>query len=220
MKEFFEKQHESYGQIEISRVTTNPPTRFYGSNVKSSCAFRLSIHRSKTYVDEFGRRHFWPLNELIEVTLSQNQLAELITTFNIGHGVPCTINRFNGKRVEEYSEHENDLDAAASIVKDRMLEQFKMATNDIEKLKTMLKTKDRISKSDREEIMNILRFVTENVPRNAEFYLKQLGEVTEKITTQAKAEIDSMMTHAIHIAGLDAIQNKNLLENRSETTKE
>jgi len=97
--------HPAFGLIGLSRVSCSPSAVLFGSAVKHGHYVELTIkeaeRHSSIYRDfNFGR------TELIKVAFSGTQLGELLTSMNVGDGVPCTITRFNGEsrpRIEEFS---------------------------------------------------------------------------------------------------------------------
>ncbi len=87
-------QHESFGQVLLSRVNSAVGLACYGSKLKHSQFVELRIHRSEMRREYTHERHY-QRDHLVTVRLTENQFAEMITTLNMGGGVPCTITRLN-----------------------------------------------------------------------------------------------------------------------------
>ena len=89
--------HPSYGIVGISRISGN--TALFESEVKHMYYIALRIKEAERWQDGtkvrvHGRR------ELIEIYLTEAQFAQLITSANIGDGVPCTLHYVAGDRAE------------------------------------------------------------------------------------------------------------------------
>src|SRR5690348_7418858 len=83
--------HPSFGQIQFTR--TNGNARFYGSELNQAHYVEMTVHPSEVE-RELSRDWFYTEGApLIKVRLSQNQFAELITSLNMGSGVPCTVGK-------------------------------------------------------------------------------------------------------------------------------
>jgi hypothetical protein len=140
------------------------------------------------------------------VDLSPAQFAELLTTMNVGGGVPGTMTRFNGQQIEPYEETEHEAQRVKSYFADTMKQEvaeFKKAQEEIESL---LENKKNLSKSDRERVNGILDRMIQHLESNTPFYLEQFEESTQKIVTQAKAEVDAFVTNAVVTTGLEALR--------------
>ena len=93
------ENHPSFVTVQFSRLSGSK--RFFGSSVTSHSWIRLQI-RPATLYHYLGEDSIYATNRsLVEVDLSPAQFAELLTTMNVGSGVPGTLIRFDGKKVEE-----------------------------------------------------------------------------------------------------------------------
>jgi len=83
-KEF---KHPSYGQLSFNRVTSHAGVALYGSDLKHNTIIKMELKHS---VKRRGINHDWYFGNqtITEVTMSQNQFSELITSMNMGDGVP------------------------------------------------------------------------------------------------------------------------------------
>jgi hypothetical protein len=84
--------HESYAQLQISRVTSGKRVPLYGTSNQCKETIRVSICKSELHRD-LNRNWNFPTDELIEVEMSPAQFAEAITSLNLGGGTPVTIKR-------------------------------------------------------------------------------------------------------------------------------
>ena len=98
MPEFEEQveKHESYGMIGFSRCQSSRATNLFGSAVKHHNLITLVIRRADKRRD-LNRTWYFGQEELISVVMSPTQFVDAISNFNMGDGVPCTIEYVNRK---------------------------------------------------------------------------------------------------------------------------
>ena len=93
-------KHPSYGQLQISRVSSNKRVPLYGTSNECRETIQLSIHTS-VHNRDLNRDWYFADEELIRVEMSPAQFAEVITSLNLGTGPPVTIRRIKGQdRIE------------------------------------------------------------------------------------------------------------------------
>lgn len=92
MEDHTTETHPSYGQLEISRVTSNKGVPLYGTSSKFKEIIRLSIHRSEL-CRSLHRSWYFAKDPIVEVDMSPAQFAEAITSLNNGSGIPVTIRK-------------------------------------------------------------------------------------------------------------------------------
>lgn len=210
------ERHPSWVTVQFSRISGS--RSFFGSSVKSQSWIRLRVARAEKF-ESFGqdRIHGGLAGDLIEVDLSPAQFAELLTTMNVGTGVPGTLTYFDGKRIESYEETENEGIQVKEHYRKVLHESAVEFENGLHQVKTMM-AKDKLSKVDRQAMVNLMSNMVQHFKSNAPFYLDQYNETTDKIKTQMKAEVEAFVTHAITTTGLDVLQGKapTMIEGKKE----
>jgi hypothetical protein len=199
-----EETHPAFVQVTLHR--TSGSFKLYGSALtKNDGAIRLDVV-SSTSVHTLGRdwRHGGG-RQLISVYLSPAQFAELITSMNVGGGVPGTLSVFDGKYVPEIPfEHETEatrvVDSFKADVAKNVKEMNKLVA-DVDALLAQPKT----TKAEREELRSKLGILNHLYQSNAPFMVESFQEAAEKVVTSAKAEVEAFTSHAIQSAGLQAI---------------
>jgi hypothetical protein len=211
-KEF---HHESYGMVGFYRVTGNTG-RLFGSSLKNqSTSIHLRIapgmrvhHLSRDWYRPESGGHF------IDVELSAAQFAELLTSMNMGAGVPCTIRRLNGKQMEnppdELLEAEQ-IKLDFSETTDKLLSRLEVVRTEVT---NVVNKKTPLTLADKKRLTDAIGMVVQQIKSNIPFVAEQFHEATTKIVSSAKAEVDAFMTHAIQLAGLQAIA-----ENRADAPR-
>jgi len=187
--------------------TTGNPGRLFGSPLQTHEHY-VTLRVSKgTRIHSLGydRFHGGLRGEIIEVMLSAGQFSELLTTMNIGSGVPCTIQYLLGKKVPSPPEDaELEVEKVRKGFKKDMAEVVAKIKEDKKELASLLEKKT-LTKVDKEQIMRIVGRVEQHVESNAPFMVSQFEEAAEKVVKHAKAEVDAFVTHNVIAEGIRAI---------------
>ncbi len=198
-------EHESYGLVQFSHRSGNP--KLFHSALENHYNYvTLLVKTAKLRRSDTGDRVDGPMHgNILEVDLSAAQFAELLTTMNIGSGIACTIRRREGKQVEPPPDIDTQTENLRSEFKVRAKEFTKKILSRASGVTSLLKTKDKLSKADRESISGVISSIAQELSENIPFFVDMYQEATEKITTAAKAEVEAFMVGAVHQAGLAAL---------------
>jgi len=215
MKEDDDKQtHPSYGLASFSRRTGNPG-RLFGSPLPNHQAYVTLAIRTGHLMKETTsgqERYFGSIRgDLIEVDLSSAQFAELLTTMNVGLGVPCTIRYVNNKRVEDPPEIPQEVEKVRTHFAEKMKEAAQDFKEQRKSVEALLEKKS-LSQADRKQIANALGRVEMMLTSSAPFYLEMFEESAQKVVLHAKSEIDAFVTHNVFTEGLKAIAERKVDE--------
>jgi hypothetical protein len=203
------EEHPSYGMVGFSRISGNPG-RLFGSPLKSHESF-ISLRVGKgARIHELGydRFHGGLRGGILEVILSAGQFSELLTTMNIGSGVPCTIRYINGVEVPKPPE---DAELEVEKVRKGFTKDMKALAAQIKKNRQGLDellAKDRLTKEDRKRIAQMFENVEKQVELETPFMIRQFEEASEKVVKHAKAEVDAFITGNIIAEGLRTIKER------------
>lgn len=207
MKPEESKTHPSYGLVQFNRTSNGGRTKLFGSAIKSHAnTVRLSVSDNVQHIKgEFGDRYYASGAAIVEVELSAAQFAELITTMNIGQGVPCTIRRLGFKSIEEPPDETSEADRMHGQFKAKMRAAGREFRDYVEGLPAKMEAM-KIPAKHREAIMAPVARMLQEIESNAPFWLQMFEESSEKIVTTAKSEIEAFIISGIHAAGMKAIQ--------------
>jgi hypothetical protein len=202
------ENHESYVMVGFSR-RQGSPGRLFGSSLKTHESYvTLKVSKGERIHSLGYDRYYGGMNgDILEVDLSAAQFAELLTTMNVGSGVPGTLRRAFNKRVEPASETELEVEKIRVGFKKKMGDLASTCRQDIKDVEALLEKKGLV-KADKEAILAKFRRVMMEVESNTPFMLSQFEEATEKVVTHAKAEVDAFMTHNVVSEGLRALAAK------------
>lgn len=101
--------HTSFGMMSIARVYAGGGQQFFGTDMQPNSYIQIEVSQNATMeYDEIMGCKPWAsskrADEVVKLRMTSTQFAELITTLNIGMGVPCTIERVCGMEVPQYDE--------------------------------------------------------------------------------------------------------------------
>ncbi len=211
------KKHPAYGRILITRITGNVG-RLFGSPLKEhNTTLRLRIARGSVSHDLGCDWYSTEGRELIEVTLSPAQFADMLSNMNVGEGTPCTINYVDGKAMpsipeEEPVEHEK---VEESFKKD-VAETIQRLREGVRELDAVL-TKKSLTIADKDKIRWLVGKALQDVESNAPFMVRQFSEAAVKVVTHAKAEMAAATAGIISRLGLQKLSElKELGRNQTE----
>lgn len=202
-------EHPSYGVVGFSRIQGDPG-KLFGSQLPAHGTFvQLTIKRAVRYHD---LSHDWIHGrgrELIEIWLSSAQFAELLTTMNIGDGVPCTIREFNGETMEMPPQGgRTTAEEIHGTFKEKVVKFSQYVNTKTNELRGLLLAKGTIKVEDRKRVAAHLEYIRRELEQNIPFVEKSFQEAVEKTTVHAKAELDAMVSTTIHKTGLEALRAK------------
>jgi len=197
--------HESYGLVGVSRRTGDPGPLF-GSSIRHGNYVALTVRRAEKNRD-LHRHWYFGHESLIQVEMSNTQFAEMITSMNIGDGVPCTIRYIENKRMENPPEtqqrqiFEDEFKADVQKVGGKI-------SSAIENAKMLLSTKGTIKKADKQRIIGLLESVAQDINSNMPFVETQFNNAMDKSVHEAKGEIEGFIQNKITSLGIEAIRDQ------------
>ena len=216
----FEREHPSYGLVHISRITGGPGAhKLFGSPLAHHYGtIRLSIGIAKWIHGLHHDRYQGSLRgEHIEIEMSAAQFADMITSLNMGGGTPCTIRYLAGVEVPSPPDHATEAEHIRDTFEDS-LDKYKAKARSYRKRIEELTSK--LSEKARKEIRIALDVIEDQLTANVPFVLKQFQEATTRITSAARAEVDSFVTNMIRAAGIEAIAGGKLPSLLSSGTRD
>jgi hypothetical protein len=189
----YREEHPAYGIIGIARgSTTGRP--LFGSDFLHHNIITLTLQHA---VSERSLHRDWVHSAggpaIVEVSLSEAQWATMISTPNVGEGVPCTIERINGERMPDIVPYGETRRAELNAEIKQTIEDLDTRLADLEAKATTKKMKF--------DIGIIRTHLRSNIPFVAESFDKHADKVIE----QMKIEVAAYMTGAIARAGIKAL---------------
>lgn len=198
-------RHPSWGKVNISRVSGH--TTLFRSALTHHNYIEMTISKAKV-VDTTGASDFvMEDGQLITVAMSETQFARMISSLNIGEGSPCTLVRCNGERMPDCPPEDRKGYVKASH--DDHLDNNSAALAQIgEDLQEMLDRKHRPTLKEMAELIHRLRCSSGNFDSNQDYYRERFAEDMERITEEAKTEIEAHIVNAVARVGLEHLQDQ------------
>lgn len=212
-----EQKHPSYGIIQISRVSGGSQ-HFFGTPINQTNYFALRIYEGEKTINGSGEEVFDQSQRIpfTEIKLTAHQFSEMITTMNIGNGVPCTISNREYKKVEGCPPQESPLDAVLDNSLNGIANSKEKMDEWLDEINQIM-SKSSITKKDREHIAKLTSIISGRLKSDAEFYKEMIMEVGEKVVHNAKTEIDALITSKVFQFGLDSLNSiKNKLTKKDD----
>ncbi len=187
-----ETTHESFGLLGLSRWTSGGKHSFFGSTLKHDRGITMTLRTAKQ-VRRLNYDWHFADKMVFEVQMTEAQFAELITTMNIGSGVPVTITHAateGFKRMEPcpfVHKGEQVLDEVRKDAK-RSTETLRAA---IARLDNLVNSGGNVSKTMLRDILGELRAGASATDDHLPFIVSQFAEVVEKMVVEASATINA-----------------------------
>jgi len=198
--------HPSQVQVSFSRIQSSNGVIFYGSDIKCNSYIELRVKRSKYSISNIGN-WFFGRSEILSIRLSPNQFSELITSMNMGDGVPGTLQHFNPTdipvgKIEDPLFHStiDDINGHIDSV------EFIDINNRYDALVSILDN-IKMSKKSKEEVRIALQCLYSSIHDTMPFFVKCAKESIDKSITSAKGVIDSFYTGLCIRLGIKSLKN-------------
>lgn len=199
--------HPSYATLQFNRVHGGS-TNLFGSSIQHRDTIVMRV-RNAVIERSLNSDHIMGESEIIECEMSYSQFAEVITSMNQGTGVPVTLRYHKGEgRIEKcpFVDKRKQFESEFEQKLDKANEKINSLINEVAEI---FSEKKNIGKADREEILNKLRNVQQEVGSNSKFVYSQFNEQMDKTTMEAKGEIEAFVQNKINsVASMNLVEYK------------
>lgn len=201
------EKHESYGVLRFSRAHCSSPVPLFGSTLKHNDIIRMELCEAYT-VRELNEDWFFDDGKVIaEVDMSSTQFSDLITSLNMGSGVPVTIRCAREGKLKKMEEP--PFVNRSEVHKQEFENHLKKSLEDcnalMNKLNELFNTKKTLNKQDKKDILDSVKRIAQDIGVNTDFQLEQFDRFMDKSRTEAKGEIESFFQNRIHSIAKDTI---------------
>jgi hypothetical protein len=187
--------------------------QFFGSSIECGSWIELRVMEAERNHD-LGRDWISGNRVLLEVAMTPSQFAELLTTMNVGVGVPGTLHYIKGEEIPEIPKEHPEVQRIACAFEERMHEKAVGYKKILDELKADTDGKKSLGKGERDRLFGILGNLVQEFESNIPFYLEQFQKSMAKMVVEAKSEVDAFVTHAVQTTGLQAIRDQVKLEHK------
>jgi len=197
-----------YGIINFKRVHCNSE-HLYGSEVAHTDVIEMTVKRSDC-AHELNHDWYFGKDDIIQLQMSSAQFAQLITSLNMGEGVPCTLT---------YTEKDGDIPQIKWVGQkekihndfNKQMESLKtLVTDDLDEVCGELDSKN-VNLTRQRELSNKLKQIGRILYDKIPFINKSFMESTDNVQTQAIQEVEARIQSKINYIGMQNINTQNLI---------
>ena len=198
--------HPSYGMLQFCRTMNASEKALFGSSIVHKDTIRMYLREGS--VERHLNSDFFMGEKLIaEIEMSQSQFAELITSMNMGNGVPVTIKwlRDIGKIeqcpfTDKREEFENELNS-------NLQKANEQSNTLLEEIAAIFSEKKNLTQKDKNEILTKLAKLKQDINTNRNFIYKQFNEQMDKTVMEAKGEIEAFMQNKLNSIACESLES-------------
>lgn len=191
--------HESFGIVQLATMHGRFDNLFQ-SGVDTQHAMSLTISRAAIYslgdgCDD-GSDHVIAEEQIVQVTLSPLQFAELLTSGGSGDGVPCTLESVAGRAQLDPPRAEQKATRAASQFVEDCHELSAFAKESGALVAEILAKGNRMKVADRDKLRDIFRKLAGVATDTGPYLMGKAEGHLRRLVSEAKATISSH-AHAV-----------------------
>lgn len=181
-------KHPSFGMLSFSHISGGDPN-LYGSGIRHNHKIQMTLKRGE-YDRSMNQEWYFGKEKLVEVEMSYTQFANLITSFNMGDGVPVTLRYVNGKEMPPCPYH-NPVETHKKEFKEDMQKAYDQTAQLIDRVSELFSKKGNLNKAEKDDIQATLRQIRQAIGSNQEFQLNQFHRKMDQIVAEGKGEIEA-----------------------------
>lgn len=198
-------EHPSYGTITVNRSSySGAGADLFMSSVKNGTVVTLEIRKAERTRGSTHSDRVFSLENVVEIEMTELQFAQMITSFGIGGGVPCTLKRVGAENIENCPPDTRFREFNAEIKLDA-----DETSSDLDELRSMideLVEQPRVNKSQIRDLAAKMDKVLRDLKSNVPYLAKQIQEHTDDVLQDAKAQIDGHILDRVHRLGLGSLK--------------
>jgi len=203
------EKHPAFGVIQFSRIQGRPG-KLFGSHLNDHASFiQMTVFGAERHHHlSYDRYHALWDRPIVKLELSAVQFSELLTSMNMGDGVPCTLRNHGGEAIPYIPE---DLETEQEKVAQKFKVELRDLARDLQAAEATVNeilNKKSLLKTDKEAIRRAFSKVASFLASHAPFVMDQFTESVEKATKAGKSEIDAFMTNALVATGLEGLRKR------------
>ena len=200
-------EHPSYATVQFSR-THGGRRPLFGTPLREHYTRILLTVRRATRSHGLSYDRIMGDDTLVELEMSGAQFVELLTTMNIGTGVPATL-RYTASdgQIEEPPSEATESELIQTGFEEGLENLDRFLADGYAEAETLFKKK-ALSKDDKKRLLWLLGKTRQEVKSNWPFVLESFREAAQRVVTHAKSEVDNFIATAVHLTGLKALREK------------
>ena len=221
------ESHPSYGVIGVSRVSGTQP--LFDSDVVHGHFIEITIKEATKHRTGFTHEHVHGDRQLIKIRMSFAQYAQMITTQNVGDGIPCTLHYVKGDEKEPYAtrwggrpdppDPEQFIDKFRGVGKERAQKIVDNIDKASDAVMRLLHGTDKPTKANLKTAADALSYARMDVNNNLPYLMECLEEEMETKLSNAVTEFESYVAGSLQEKGLEVMRGDTMKLNIGTTQK-
>ncbi len=203
-----EIHHESFGVVRLNR--TSGDASLFGSSIRHQNYITLTICKAYAARDDCHYDKIYSDKEIIQVAMSGIQLGDMLTNMNVHAGTPCTIQRMfiDDKYVSLESPPESTSTKKTYV--DEFKQKLRQVAASLKGLRAAAEALEdgKSSKADRKALTGRIDKIETELVSNLPFIQEMFNENVEKVTQEAKGEVEAFQSALIQNLGVKALAYK------------
>lgn len=210
--------HPAFGMVSVNRIHSTGTTLF-ASDLRHAEIIELEIYEGQMVerdgVQNPARATRRPITS---ISLSSAQWATLVSSFGLGEGVPCTLNRTktgDSVRIPPIKRMESTRQRFDRNIEEAAQRQLANLAEDLQSLGTLM-AKGKAGKRELEELYRSMSAHLGNLPKNLSFSTQLIQESMDSIVSAGKAELEASAVGVALRLGIKEIGRLAELENKTD----
>ena len=198
--------HPAFATISAHRISGQ--FSLFASNVGHSGAVMIELNEATMYEDGHSQCVHGACRPIARAYLSEAQWVAFISRMNMGSGTPCTMAYYRGGElidVPELPNPEKPAERLRSQAQDMLNASQKKQTEAADRLAALI-GELKVPAKAKAELLNQLGYVVDHGQVNRDYQKKVLDELNEKLITDARIELDAMVTDIVTRLGVSSIK--------------
>lgn len=205
-------KHPSYAMIGVSRcfggAAAGESHRFFGSPLKHHDHFISITVCEAEREHSLSADHYFAGKEILDLKMTASQFADMITSMNIGDGVPCTLIRVMGELKPEPPHEEpfevERVQAGYEANIKGLVDEAAAMEREVEDILA----RPTLRKADRKRVKEILGKYKRHLTDSAPFALKQFREASSRVADVAKREVYEYVSAVARETGIGRLKER------------
>jgi len=211
------KNHPSQIQVGISRISGGDNEQFYGSDIETNSYILLTVSESEYKRRSLGNDYFFATRTILELKMTNLQYAEMLTTMNVGMGVPATLIALYADTLPQGHIEPPLVENKVELLEKELEVASEGATVKLDELSGLI-NKLKISQKQKDELLKKVSATKYSLVESITFRLSQAKKELGKMTVEAKASLEGFYTSLCLRLGVKTLKNASvkLIDNKDE----
>lgn len=200
--------HPSFGCVTFNRIQSTG-THLFGSSVAHSGYVTLTVHEAGAIVDKFTKEMItYARKQILQISLSEAQYAELVSRWGTAQGTPCTLSRrpaegFELVGFEAPRPDKTTKETFEGLIADAVKTTQTKINETADEIQALVK--DRLPKKDAERLRILISILKTHPASNLKFAQELLHESLEKMLARGKVEMEAAGRSLLERLGLSKV---------------